>query len=740
MSEATVNDAAGNDAAGNDMAQWHRQNEAYLRTALHWLKLRLQQRANTNTVDRSSKSLFEQVVPRQKVSPGDLQQAKTAMEAAANVSPPPALRLVRDMFGLSTFEQQVLLLCVAMELDTQVEALCACAQDHPQRPYPTFALALSLFDNPTWDVVSSDRPLRYWRLIEVHPTTTQPLTASPLRADERIVNFIKGLNGMDDRLRPFVTPIMMPMAEDNRAFAEGLVSPVALPSSQEAIALKVVDTIRRSPQSWHQRALPIIQLVGTDTLSQQLVAQHVAMSLGLELYGIAANLLPTQLSELETLERLCQRACRLLPILFYIDTHLLDSMEGAARGTETIHRLNCFLNRSQGLFLVGTRDIQRSINRPSVVFDIEKPTTAEQKVIWDNVLNQLASVEQPESPHTVPPDPEDIDPEDPDQAALLASQFRLNAITIYRIAASVRFDLGEEKDAITKAQTNQLIWQACRSETRPQLENLAQRLDPRATWKDIVLPKEETALLHQIADQVRQRNTVYEEWGFQRRMNRGLGISTLFAGESGTGKTMAAEVIANELALDLYRIDLSAVVSKYIGETEKNLRRVFDAAEGGGAILFFDEADALFGKRSDVNDSHDRYANIEINYLLQRIESYRGLAILATNFKSALDSAFLRRLRFIVNFPFPSAKERQMIWQKAFPSETPQSDLNFKRLARFDLTGGSIHNIVLNAAFLAAQVRSSVTMIQVLEAVRTELRKRDQPINPADFEGYGSSS
>ncbi|NEQ89160.1 MAG: ATP-binding protein, partial [Moorea sp. SIO2I5] len=246
-------------------------------------------------------------------------------------------------------------------------------------------------------------------------------------------------------------------------------------------------------------------------------------------------------------------------------------------------------------------------------------------------------------------------------------------------------------------------------------------------------PQEEMGLLHQIADQVNQRRKVYENWGFQRRMNRGMGISALFAGESGTGKTMAAEVIANNLQLNLYRIDLSAVVSKYIGETDKNLRRLFDAAEDGGAMLFFDEADALFGKRSEVKDSHDRYANIEINYLLQRIESYRGLAILATNMKSALDQAFLRRLRFIIEFPFPGRLQRKLMWQKVFPEETPLEELDYDRLGRFNFSGGSINNIALNAAFLAAQAGTPVTMELVLTAAKTEFRKLDILINLGDF-------
>ena len=216
-------------------------------------------------------------------------------------------------------------------------------------------------------------------------------------------------------------------------------------------------------------------------------------------------------------------------------------------------------------------------------------------------------------------------------------------------------------------------------------------------------------------------------------MNRGLGISALFAGDSGTGKTMAAEGIAKKLRLDLYRIDLSAVVSKYIGETEKNLRRMFDAAEDGGAILFFDEADALFGKRSEVKDSHDRYANIEVNYLLQRIEAYRGLAILATNMKDALDQAFLRRLRFVVDFPYPGQAERKAIWQGVFPELTTTAELDFDRLGRLDLTGGHIQNVALNAAFLAAHSESRVTMPLIFEAARAEFRKLGRFVSEADF-------
>ena len=236
--------------------------------------------------------------------------------------------------------------------------------------------------------------------------------------------------------------------------------------------------------------------------------------------------------------------------------------------------------------------------------------------------------------------------------------------------------------------------------------------------------------------QVRQRGQVYEAWGFRRQHDRGLGIAALFAGGSGTGKTLAAEVLASELQLDLYRIDLSSVVDKYIGETEKNLRQIFDAAEAGGVILLFDEADALFGKRSEVKDSHDRHANIEVSYLLQRMEQYRGLAILTSNIKDALDEAFLRRLRFVVEFPFPDAAERAAIWQRVFPPETPTRGLDFNRLARLNVAGGSIRNIALNAAFQAAEVGAPVGMAHILQATRREYEKLQRPLTDAEIRDW----
>lgn len=281
-----------------------------------------------------------------------------------------------------------------------------------------------------------------------------------------------------------------------------------------------------------------------------------------------------------------------------------------------------------------------------------------------------------------------------------------------------------------------MLWDTCRLQSRPRMDDLVQRIEPTAAWDDLVLPYPQLEVLKDIAAQVQQRFKVNETWGFASKSGRGLGVSALFAGVSGTGKTMAADALAHELRLDLYRIDLSSVVSKYIGETEKNLRQVFDTAEEGGAILLFDEADALFGKRSEVQDSHDRYANIEVSYLLQRMEAYRGLAILTTNMKEDLDNAFLRRLRFIVQFPFPDVAQRAEIWRRVFPKETPTQGLDANLLAQLNVAGGTIRNIAMNAAFLAADASEPVQMKHLLRSARSEYAKLDQPLTQGEIRGW----
>ncbi len=704
----------------HDLSTWHRGNDAWLAAALDWLRLLLmrhvpappaqpfvirEQRATPRTESTSPEEsswwswrrtssgttatpppVRPALPPAPGITPEQVREAERRMHDAEAGDPPPAMTLLARRAGLTTFERNVLLLCVAMELDTRIAALCARAQDDSSRPYPTYALAMAIFDDASWDAISPDRPLRYWRLIEIAQSGAQPLTTSAMRADERIVNYIKGLSHLDDRIAPFVMPLSDPVHDDE------------LPESQRA----VVDAMLRALQHDQPRLRPL-QLLGRDPESKQLVARAAAHRLGLTLYRISADMLPSQPSELETLSRLWQRETLLLPVALYLDARDVD------RNAEAhAMPLKRFLARGGGVPFVDARETW-PVPQGSPTFDVDKPTPAEQREVWHALLGD----------------------EHADEAARLAGQFNLSVAAIHRIVEQAQDDENESPLAAR-------LWSHAGQHTRLHIDSLAQRIDAKARWDDLVLPAVEKGLLQQIAAHVAGRSRVYDEWGFRARMNRGFGISALFAGESGTGKTMAAEVIANELGLALHRIDLSSVVSKWVGETEKNLQQLFNAADDSNGILFFDEADALFGKRTQVQHSQDRFANIEINFLLQRLESYRGLAILATNLKEALDPAFLRRLRFIVQFPFPGVEERREIWRRAFPPETPTEDLDFARLAKLNITGGSVHNIVLNAAFLAADRGSKVTMPVVLEAARTELRKLQKPINEADFRGMAA--
>jgi len=615
-----------------------------------------------------------------------IKHAAAERDAAAKVDPPPALAALAQRMGLSTFESDTLLLCAAMEFDPSFASLYARAQGSTARNYPTFSLALAVFDDPAWDALSGQRPLRYARLVEISQPGPTPLTSSALRTDERVVNFLKGLNVLDDRLATWLTP------ENGTADAD-------LAASQQA-AVKTI--LQRLQDSVAESVVPVVQLVGSDSGSKVAVASQVCAALNRRLYRLGAEALPPQLAEVETLARLWQRETLLLPVALYMDAEELGGLPADLQAA--FYR---FVARGPGLLFVGVRETPMQFPVPTFPVEVKKPDAAEQAGAWSDFLKSQNAAEG--------------------SAAELAGQFDLNLSDIRRVTALAL------KEAPGPDGMGDRVWDLCRDLTRPRLDSLAQRLDVKARWDDLVLPDEQMTLMRQIATQVRERHKVYGEWGFSQKMNRGFGISALFAGESGTGKTMAAEVIANDLRLNLYRIDLSAVVSKYIGETEKNLRKLFDAAEQGGAILFFDEADALFGKRSEVKDSHDRYANIEINYLLQRMEAFTGLAILATNMKTALDPAFMRRLRFVVHFRFPDPAERKLIWQKVLPAETPKEELDYSRLARLTVTGGNIHSIALNAAFLAAESGKPVTVPLLLAAARTELRKLERPFSEAEF-------
>ncbi|MEO8718837.1 MAG: ATP-binding protein [Burkholderiales bacterium] len=613
---------------------------------------------------------------------GDAETLNQASQSARAAMPAPAaIDRLSDCFGLSGFERDVLLLCAGIEMDSQLAAQCETAAGEPRRQGASFGRALAALDAPHWSALTPVGPLRRWRLAEVDESAG--VARGRLRIDERILHFLAGVNYLDLRLRSLLREATPPtaMAGAHRAVCDAAGN--ALASESES---------------------PLVWLSGDDALGQADVAADIAQELGLTLQVLRADDVPAGHAEIEALTTLWEREAMLLGSALLVSSGTDPLPAAAVRFIEALRSL-IFVSASQPFLL----------ERPSLRFSVDKPGPAEQKWLWQQALGV------------------DADQADGALDATLdgiAGQFKLSARTIHAEGARLAPALAASDNP------DSIIWPACRALGRTRLDDLAQRIDAIAGWDDLVLPETQKATLRQIGAHVRNRLKVYLEWGFADKGARGLGISALFAGESGTGKTMAAEVLARELRLDLYRIDLSAVVSKYIGETEKNLRRVFDAAEDSGAILLFDEADALFGKRSEVRDSHDRYANIEVSYLLQCMESYRGLAILTTNLKAALDAAFQRRLRFVVQFPFPDQALREAIWRSAFPERTPLAAIDNGKLARLNVTGGSIRNIAINAAFRAAGLQEPVSMAHLLQAAQFEAGKRERSLNEAETRGW----
>jgi hypothetical protein len=599
-------------------------------------------------------------------------------ERTAALESPAAIDWLSGAFGLSFFERDILLLCAGVEMDTRLASLCAEAHGNPQRTHATFGLAMAVLSDPHWSALTPTRPLRRFRLVEAQ--TGHGLTSAPLRIDERILHLLAGINALDARLAGLL-----------RAAA----APEWFTREHQLLAARILRCLKNDPVS-----IPVFHFCGDDPQGQEDIAGLAARKTGRQLFVLRVEDIPLVVQDLEQLQVLWQRESLLLPGALLIQCN-------HETGSPQLRHL---IERLPGLVFLASREPVR-LDRPCLRFDLNKPNPAQQKALWKKALGRSAGSFN-------------------GTLDSIAAQFRLSARTIL----STRNLLGRQNRALRPHE----LWETCRSLSRPRLADLAQRIVPAAGWDDLVLPELPKQTLRQIAAQVRWRMKVYETWGFAAKETRGLGLSALFTGESGTGKTMAAEVLARELELDLYRIDLSAVVSKYIGETEKNLKQVFDAAEEGGAILLFDEADALFGKRSDVKDSHDRYANIEVGYLLQRMEAYQGLAVLTTNLKSAIDRAFQRRIRFFVNFPFPELSQREAIWSRVFPAHTPARGLDHKRLSQLNMTGGNIRNIAMNAAFLAAGqgTDSSVEMKHLLQAARIEAEKIERPLTDAETRGW----
>jgi len=655
-------------------SNWYEANQSYLSASLALVRYSIE--------IYIAKSDNESVVTEEEA-------LKQALESAAAAMPQPsALDKVCNIFGLSHFECNILLMCASMEFSADFGGLCAAAQGDTQQAYPTLSLALAALPDAHWDAIAPHAPLRRWGLIEVGEG--KALTLCPLKINERILHYLVGTEYIDEQLNGIIEPL---------SEVGYLVSSHQELSEQVALVWT---------QARNSGMLTAVQLCGPQPITKRAIAVDVCKKLGLNLNIIPAQLVPGIPSEMENLIRLWEREAILGKNALLIEYNNLDTSDRVRESTieRFIERINCFL-------FVSSRERMYLKQRPMVSFDIDKPTVEEQTELWQGNLSDLA-------------------PQLNGHVNRLVAQFNLSPSTIraaYTEAVG-RFSQTEGK------YLDKILWDACRIQARPRLDALAQRITSKVDWGDLVLPSTQQKMLHEIAAHVRQRATVYQSWGFGKKNARGLGISALFAGSSGTGKTLAAEVLASELSLDVYRIDLSSVVSKYIGETEKNLRQVFDAAEEGGVILLFDEADALFGKRSDVKDSHDRHANIEVSYLLQRMEAYPGLAILTTNLKSSLDHAFLRRIRFVVQFPFPDTAQRGEIWRRVFPTNTPTEGLNDKKLAQLSVSGGNIRNIALNAAFMAAEDSEAVQMKHVLRAARTEYAKLEKSLTGSEIDGW----
>jgi hypothetical protein len=719
------------DTAGTTGADWPAANRAWLDAALRALRLRLHRRvlwlrrqwkhdplqayqglvisdAQADGLLAGEDPEAEWLFYRESPDTAPLRSALDKAERAAAelrrglaaAGAPAALDLLGDLLGLGGFERDVLLLCFAPEIDPAFERLYAYLQDDASRRHatPHLAIAVCAEDgegrSAAREAFLPGAPLRRFRLVTPEPG---PAGAAPgarsLRLDERIVEYLLGVNHPDERLGEILRPVR----------------PAPLPAGHRDLVARLRRFLEAGAGRERQ---PLLNLIGAPGSGRLAVAQALCGELGVSLSRLDVSRLPAPGAEREDMLRVLEREAVLLQTALYleVDPDPADRDRAALLGA-LVERI--------GAFFIAVGRERWTTERETLAVRVPRPDAGGRREVWMQALEGL--------PHTWDGSLDRI-----------AQQFELGPQDVLRVVAAARDGARlRATESVAAGDVRELtpgdLWQAAREHAGGGLDELARRLVPCHTWEDLVLPDDTARQLREIADQVAQRARVYESWGFGAKLSRGRGIGALFAGPSGTGKTLAAEVLAGQLDLDLYRIDLSGVVSKYIGETEKNLRRVFDAAEQSGAILFFDEADALFGKRSEVKDSHDRYANIEVSYLLQRMEDYRGLAILATNLKSHLDPAFLRRLRFLVDFPFPDAAQRQRIWRRVFPPQAETEGLDHAALARLEIPGGNIKNIALNASFLAAGAGAPIRMEHVLHAARREYVKLERLISDTEF-------
>lgn len=621
-----------------------------------------------------------------------LAQLKARIAGAKPAAGPTALpeRLARlaEAAELGRFECEVLLLAALPALEPDGAAVIAAAQGDARLRLPSIAFSLSSLAEANWQAFAPEAPLRRLALIGLTEESIASLAGITL--PERVLHHLVGLDGIDAELLAVSTPLE-PRFELGGSHAE------------------LMHRFAAQLSAGSKGLAPVFELVGADRNAALAIAAAGARAAGRRAYQVVAEALPAGAGERARLAQLWSRESLLAGALPVLD---LSDMAGPAEVRSALR----FAAAIAGPLALVAAEPLAVPGRDSLRLVVPRPTMADQRALWAAAGAEASDVDR------------------------LVGTFTASPEIIADVTANIGADLAPAAGGAAAVPLADRLWAETRVRLRPRLDELAQRIDVRSQWSDLILPQRQFEMLKAIAAQVRQRRQVHHNWGFGGSNGRGLGITALFSGPSGTGKTLAAEVVGGALELDVYRVDLSAAVSKWIGETEKNLRRLFDAAEDSCAILLFDEADQLFAKRTEVKDSHDRYANLEVSYLLQRMESYRGLAILTTNLRSNIDNAFLRRIRFLVDFPLPEAAERQRIWRLAFPSGAPLDGIEVERLAQLTVAGGSIKNIALNAAFIAADEGSPIRMGHVQRAARAEYDKLSKPLTEGELRGWSQEA
>ena len=642
-------------------------------------------------------------------APGD---APTAAEIDARVMASLAgggdLRLPRiaALFSLTSFETDVLLLALAPEIDLGYERVFAQLQGDPNPCRATVDLAMRLACTGVTERVLARRAfadqatlLRAGLLTLVDPPHRRgsPLSALWMALDRATVSFLLADPG-----------VPCDEAPDGDSVDAALIYPPA-----------TMDEIRAVAGVFVGGARPAVCIVEGET-DHGVAAAAVARAAGLRLHRVTAATLARDTGESKPTCRAPFRDAVLRGSALYLEG--LDQLAAESASQELFCAAFAEAARHFACHVFVSTTAARSVpafqGRRRITLRLPPPDAVARRSVWRHYLSNGHG----------PPQDTDL--------SHVCSAFRFTPSQI-ALASNEARSRAALRDGPGAEPGGRDVLAACRSVAGAKSAALATRVTPGRGWDQLVLPADSTAQLHEFVQQVRHRLRVMHDWGFGR-LGSGQGIVALFAGPSGTGKTLAAEVVAGDLGLDLYRVDLSAVVSKYIGETEKNLDRVFSDAHEAGALLFFDECDALFGKRSDVKDAHDRYANLETGFLLQRLEQHEGAVVLATNFRSNVDDAFTRRLSFAVEFPFPGEAQRLALWKGMFPAQSPLGDdVDFAFLARqFRLAGGNIRNAALAAAYLAAGDGQQITMPHVVRSLKREYQKLGRPCERNDFGAY----